>query len=149
MKSSTRRKAIQLCEEIFEKCGGPGGTPGPCPSGRGKPKPAAKPSGSEAGKPAGDPKVSGAAALKAMPKGTKVVGKKATWEVHKRGGPEVSAAFFDTVKQLKKQGFAKDGKAKWKGIYRVQNYRHPDGHTAMAALGGRFDDVAKIELNLA
>ena len=43
MKSSTRRKAIQLCEEILEKCGGPGGTPGPCPSGRGKPKPGGDP----------------------------------------------------------------------------------------------------------
>jgi hypothetical protein len=53
MKPTTKRKlvkAINIAVQALElKCGGPGGTPGPCPSGRAKPSGGGKTGGSLAG----------------------------------------------------------------------------------------------------
>ena len=82
MKKSVRRAVIKLCDEILEKRGGPGGTPGPCPSGAGKP--AAKPRKPKKTKPEPEPlpDASKNKALAAMPPGTVVKKSKSGRDVH-------------------------------------------------------------------
>lgn len=142
MATSKIRKAIKLLDALIEKCGGPGGKPGPCPSGRTKPS-----SGGGGGRQErrGSPKKMTREQVKqksieAMPKGTEVSSVKGQkvhqWVKTSTGRTNAGEKLISNfVQKMKKLGYKGGEKTKEIGTHGGKirivsgSYRHSDGHS--------------------
>lgn len=120
-----RRKVIKTLNQIsgiLEKCGGPGGKPGPCPS----------------GSTTSSPSKSAEAAVKAMPEGSIRKGNSVGW--HTKDIVQGTKRIDDTTEKLVKQGFVHDknnssASTTSSNVLLIHNrYNHKDGHKFFSSI---------------
>lgn len=144
--------AINKLSEFIIKCGGEGGTPGPCPTGN-KPEGGGKVQANQSFiRPHGNPGISGENARRSMPAGSSRSGNEITFNGKGSGGLLLAT---ETMKKFSSQGFKTDSiqhipKGDLNPGMVITRMSHSDGHSVFSAseygnsAGDRHDIVLKL-----